>query len=63
MNTKQKIQAEIDSLNEDYLDELYLLLKDFTQSKQHSKKPSFMSKLKQIKIDAPEDFSTNIDEK
>ncbi|MBW4633438.1 MAG: hypothetical protein KME30_16535 [Iphinoe sp. HA4291-MV1] len=61
MNTKEKIQAEINSLNEEYLDELYLLIKDFTQSKQHSKKSSFMSKLKQIKIDAPEDFAANID--
>ncbi|NJM71185.1 MAG: hypothetical protein HC862_13695 [Scytonema sp. RU_4_4] len=60
MNTKEKIQAEINSLNEEYLDELYLLIKDFTQSKQHSKKPSFMSTLKQIKIDAPEDFAANL---
>ena len=28
---------------------------------QHNKKQSFMSKLKTIKIDAPEDFANNID--
>ena len=61
MTAKDKIKAEIDSLNEEYLDELYLLIKDFAQSKQQLKKPSFMSKLKQIKIDAPEDFASNID--
>jgi hypothetical protein len=61
MNAKDNIKAEIDSLNEEYLDELYLLVKDFAQSKQHLKKPSFMSKLKQIKIDAPEDFASNLD--
>ncbi len=61
MTTKEEIQAEIDSLNEEYLDELYLLIKDFAQSKVHQKKPSFMSKLKQIKINAPEDFAANID--
>ncbi len=61
MATKQEIQAEIDSLNEEYLDELYLLIKDFAQSKVHQKKNSFMSKMKQIKINAPEDFAANID--
>jgi hypothetical protein len=61
MTAKDNIKAEIDSLNEEYLDELYLLIKDFAQSKQHLKKPSFMSKLKQIKINAPEDFASNFD--
>jgi len=61
MTAKDNIKAEIDSLNEEYLDELYLLIKDFAQSKQNLKKPSFMSKLKQIKIDAPEDFASNLD--
>ncbi|KAB8317151.1 hypothetical protein SD81_017575 [Tolypothrix campylonemoides VB511288] len=61
MSTKEKIQAEIDNLDEKYLDELYLLIKNFTQSKQSLQKPSFMSKLKQIKIDAPEDFAANLD--
>ncbi len=27
MNTKEQIQAEIDSLKEEYLDELYILIK------------------------------------
>jgi hypothetical protein len=61
MNTKEKIQAEIDNLDEKHLDELYIVITNFTQSKQNLKKPSFMSKLKQIKIDAPEDFAVNID--
>jgi hypothetical protein len=61
MTAKDNIKAEIDSLNEEYLDELYLLIKDFAQSKQNLKKPSFMSKLKQIKIDAPENFASNLD--
>jgi hypothetical protein len=61
MTTKDKIQAEIARLNEEYLDELYLLIKDFAQAKQQFKKPSFMSKLKQIKIDAPENFASNLD--
>ncbi len=36
--------------------------KNVTQSKQSDNKSSFMSKLKSIKIDAPEDFANNIDQ-
>ena len=61
MTTKELIQAEIDRINEEDLDELYSLVKDFTQSKQQSGKQSLMSKLRAIRIDAPEDFSTNFD--
>lgn len=61
MTAKDNIKAEIDSLHEEYLDELYLLIKDFAQSKQNLRTHSFMSKLKQIKIDAPEDFASNLD--
>lgn len=61
MTTKDLILAEIETLREEYLDELYLLVKDFTQSKRHEKKQSFMSTLKSIKIDGPEDFATNVD--
>jgi hypothetical protein len=61
MTTKELIQAEIDRVSEQDLDELYKLVKDFTQSKQQDQKRSLMSKLRNIKIDAPEDFSTNFD--
>ena len=61
MTTKELIQAEIDRINEEDLDELYSLVKDFTQSKQPSRKQSLMAKLRTIRIDAPEDFSTNYD--
>lgn len=61
MTTKQQIHEAIDNLSEEYLDELYLFIQDFTRCKQTKKSPSFMSKLKKIKIEAPEDFSTNLD--
>lgn len=61
MTTKELIQAEIDNLREEYLDELYRLIKNFAQSKQNGKKQSLMSKLKSIKIEAPEDFAANLD--
>jgi hypothetical protein len=61
MTTKELIQAELDGISEEDLDELYSLVKDFTQSKKQSHKQSLMSKLRAIHIDAPEDFSANFD--
>ena len=61
MTTKELIHAEIDRIDEQDLDELYKLVKEFTQAKQQSQKQSLMSKLRSIEIDAPEDFSTNFD--
>jgi len=61
MTTKELIQSEIDRVSEDDLDELYQLVKDFTQSRQQNARQSLMSKLRSIKIDAPDDFSTNFD--
>lgn len=37
-------------------------LNNFAQSKKSDNKPRFMSKIKSIKINAPEDFATNIDQ-
>lgn len=61
MTTKELIQAEINNLSEEELKELYQIVKNFTQSKSQSHKHSFMSRLRSIKIDAPEDFSVNFD--
>lgn len=61
MTTKELIQAEIDTLNENDLDELYNLIKRFLESKKRASPPSLMSKLKQIQIYAPADFATNLD--
>ncbi len=58
MTTRELIQAEIDQLPEESLEEVYRLLKNFTQARQQQPQ-SLMAKLKSIKIDAPEDFSTN----
>jgi len=61
MITKEMIHSEIDNIGNEYIDELYSLIKSFAESRKNGEKQSFMSKLKSIKIDAPEDFSTNID--
>jgi len=59
MTNKEKIYAEIDGISEEYLDELYLLIKKFAETKPIKNKSTFMSKLKRIEIDAPEDFAVN----
>ena len=61
MVTKELIHSEIDSISDEYLDELYNLIKGFAESMKNGKKQSFMSKLKSIKIDAPKDFATDLD--
>lgn len=61
MTKKELIKAEIDNIDEEDLDEVYLLIKKFASSKQSGKKQSLMSQLKKIKIDGPEDFAANLD--
>lgn len=61
MTTKELIQAEIELLDEQDLQELYSLIQQFVKSKQCSSSDRLMSKLKRIKIDAPEDFSVNLE--
>lgn len=59
--TKAMIHSEIDTISDEYIDELYGLIKSFVSSRNNGRKQSFMSKLKSIKIEAPEDFSRNLD--
>lgn len=61
MTTKELIQAEIDRLSDEELDELYDLIKRFAISKRENGVPTLMEGLRQIQIDAPEDFSANLD--
>ncbi|MEP0872271.1 hypothetical protein NDA01_20875 [Trichocoleus desertorum AS-A10] len=58
MTIRELIQAEINQLPEESLEDVYRLLKRFTQARQQQTQ-SLMSKLKSIKIDALEDFSTD----
>ena len=57
---KELIQAEIDKIPEQELNELYQLIKDFTDKKNSTKK-GILSQLKQIKIQGSTDFSVNFD--
>ncbi len=61
MTTKELIYAEIERIDQEQLDKLYTVIKQFTQAQQPATKPSLMAKLKRIQIDAPEDFAANLD--
>ncbi len=61
MTTKELIQAEIDSVPEEELDRLYEWVKSFNELRPKDEERSFMSKLRSIQIDAPEDFAANLD--
>ena len=61
MTTKELIQAEIDRVSTEDLEQLYTIVKAFTRSKEKGAKESLMSKLMGIKIDAPSDFAANFD--
>jgi len=60
MTTKELIQAEIDKIPKQELNEVYQLIKDFTDKKNSTKK-GILSQLKQIKIQGSTDFSVNFD--
>lgn len=59
-NIRDLIETEIDKVGEENLDELYALVKQFVQQKSPPQ-PSVLTRLKQIKIQAPEDFASNLD--
>ncbi|MEL7358872.1 MAG: hypothetical protein AAFN40_20220 [Cyanobacteria bacterium J06560_6] len=59
MTLKEQIKAEIDNLKDDDLDELYKLVKGFVEAKSAPNEESFMSRMRKIKLEAPEDFSEN----
>ncbi|MBA3945044.1 MAG: hypothetical protein H0X37_10840 [Herpetosiphonaceae bacterium] len=61
MTTKELVQAEIERVSDEHLDELYQLVKSFAEAKASVGKPSLMSRLKHITIEAPEDFAANLD--
>jgi hypothetical protein len=61
MTTKELIKSEIDNISDEDLDELYRLVKKFARSKMRNANSSLMSRLRDIQIEAPEDFAINHD--
>jgi hypothetical protein len=63
MATKELVKAEIDTLPDSDIDELYNLVKDFKASKQQIKKgKSFLEVARSLQMDGPPDFSTRYHE-
>jgi len=62
MTTKEKIKQKIDNIPESHLDKLYKLIKDFEIREQSPQGIGLLSKLKEVKIKGPKDFSKNIDQ-
>ncbi len=61
MSTQELIVKELGALDERALNEIYQIIKRYTQSQKRASPPGLMSKLKQVKIYAPPDFATNLD--
>lgn len=61
MSTKELIEAEMQYMDENQINELYQIVKRIAETKTKISSPSLMSKLKQVKIQAPEDFATDLD--
>jgi hypothetical protein len=62
MSTKELIRAELETHRDEDLDELYQVIRRFAEAKAAPpRKPGVLSKIKKIKIRAPEDFAANLD--
>jgi Zn-dependent M16 (insulinase) family peptidase len=61
MVNRELIKSEIEKIPEERLQELYQVVKGFSNTDTKKNGETLMSKLRKIKIDAPPDFSKNID--
>jgi len=61
MISKEAVKSEIEKVPPERLEELYQVVKSFTESQPCKQKKSFMSRLREIQINGPEDFAANID--
>lgn len=57
MTTKQSIQERLQNLTEEQLNQVYEMIETLENT---AKKPSLISELQKISIDAPEDFSVQV---
>lgn len=58
MTIREEIVVKVQNLPESVLPEVYEIIEKFEEKE---KKPSFMERLREIQIEAPSDFSRNID--
>lgn len=61
MISKETIKSEIEKVPPERLEELYQIVRSFTIPETRQANKSFMSRLRKIQIDGPEDFATNIE--
>ncbi len=54
------IQEKIDNLTEEQLNQVYGMIEQLSNLEKPVKKPSLMSRLQEISIDASEDFSVQV---
>jgi hypothetical protein len=59
MVTKEIIKSEIERVPEERLEELYEVVKVYSRAEAEKNGDTLFSKLRNIKIDGPEDFSCN----
>lgn len=62
MTTLDLIQAKLIQLDESNLQQIYAFIENISQPHSATAQPGLLSKLRQIQIDAPSDFSENIDQ-
>ncbi len=58
MNIREEIVEKIRQIPENRLPEFYKVIEEFVEKE---RKPGLMERLRKIKIDAPPDFSRNVD--
>jgi len=64
MTTRERVEAQLSNLDEGEMNQLLKIIEQMAQKEQQpvsSQTPGLLSKLKQIKIEAPEDFAANLD--
>ncbi len=61
MTTKELLWREIEHLDEDDLEALFVLIRDFLDQKSNDENVGFLERLSEITIEGPEDFSENFD--
>jgi uncharacterized protein YqgV (UPF0045/DUF77 family) len=60
MTTQKLIESELGNLSEEQLNQVYEVIKKLHDYPKNPAKSNLMTQLKQIEIDAPQDFSVTI---
>jgi hypothetical protein len=61
MISKEQIKSEIEKVPDNRLEELYSVVRTYSEPTGNGDGRSLMSKLREITIDGPDDFAENID--